>query len=217
MANRDAQIVCLEINDAYIRAGLLSNHARRSHHIWEQGWRSLGNLHLSSTCEFPAVVGRLSEIQALPGLTLPLSSAQRLLVGDQCQASGIRHLLEINHPVYMGIVRSWEDMFHLFDYTFQRLGIDPRADDYRISLSYSLSSYEDLPKIVQTMFERYAFSSVQFVHDAIASLYYTGLLTGLVVDVGKSFTHITPVCDGQTLPDFVKCINLAGRNVTECV
>ena len=117
----------------------------------------------------------------------------------------------------MGIVRSWEDMFHLFDYTFQRLGIDPRAVDYSIALSYSLSSRKDLPKIVQAMFELYAFSSVMVVNDAVACLYNTRLFTGLVVDVGKSYTHITPVHEGIPLLELVKCINLAGRNVTECV
>jgi actin-related protein 2 len=193
MAKRDSQIVCLEINDASISAGLV---------------------FAPIPTKFPAIVGRLLKTEARPGLTL--SSQQTLFVGDQCRDSEIRHLLEINHPVHMGIVRSWEDMFHLFDYTFQRLGIDPRAVDYSIALSYSLSSRKDLPKIVQTMFERYAFSSVMVVNDAVACLYNLGLLTGLVVDVGESFTHITPVYDGIVLSKFVKCINLAGRNVTEC-
>jgi actin-related protein 2 len=196
MAKRDSQIVCLEINDASISAGLV--------------------FAPIPTCKFPAIVGRLLKTEARPGLTL--SSQQTLFVGDQCRDSEIRHLLEINHPVQMGIVRSWEDMLHLFDYTFQRLGIDPRAVDYSIALSYSysLSSRKDLPKIVQTMFERYAFSSVMVVNDAVACLYDTGLLTGLVVDVGESFTHITPVYEGTVLSKFAKCINLAGRNVTEC-
>ena len=48
------------------------------------------------------------------------------MVGDE--ASKLRSMLEVNYPMENGIVRSWEDMIHLYDYTFgsQKLGIDPR-------------------------------------------------------------------------------------------
>lgn len=49
------------------------------------------------------------------------------MIGDE--ASQLRSMLEVNYPMENGIVRSWEDMIHLYDYTFgpQKLGIDPRG------------------------------------------------------------------------------------------
>ena len=48
------------------------------------------------------------------------------MVGDE--ASQLRSMLEVNYPMENGIVRNWEDMLHLYDYTFgpQKLNIDPK-------------------------------------------------------------------------------------------
>jgi len=48
------------------------------------------------------------------------------MIGDD--ASLLRSQLEVNYPIENGIVRNWEDMEHLWDYTFgpEKLNIDPR-------------------------------------------------------------------------------------------
>lgn len=48
------------------------------------------------------------------------------MVGDE--ASLLRSMLEVNYPMENGIVRNWEDMCHLWDYTFgpEKLNVDPR-------------------------------------------------------------------------------------------
>lgn len=47
------------------------------------------------------------------------------MVGDE--ASQLRSMLEVNYPMENGIVRNWEDMIHVWDYTFQeKLKEDPR-------------------------------------------------------------------------------------------
>ena len=49
---------------------------------------------------------------------------QELMVGDE--ASQLRQMLELTYPMDNGIVRSWEDMKHVWDYTFfEKLKIDP--------------------------------------------------------------------------------------------
>lgn len=47
------------------------------------------------------------------------------MIGDD--ASLLRTLLEVSYPMENGIVRSWDDMTHLFNYTFgpSKLNIDP--------------------------------------------------------------------------------------------
>lgn len=50
---------------------------------------------------------------------------QDLMVGDE--ASALRSLLELNYPMENGVVRNWEDMCHVWDYTFgsKKMDIDP--------------------------------------------------------------------------------------------
>jgi actin-related protein len=189
-------IVVLEINDRYVRAGFSPNHF--------------------PTFEIPAIVGRKLQSQAQGISQADQAPTQVILVGDKCQDSEIRHLLAITHPVHMGAVQSWEDMFHLLDYTFQRLGINNRINCHHISFSNFCSRESDLQNMVQAMFERYHFSSVYLADEAMVSLFSVGLLTGVVVDVGEAITRITPVFEGGMLLGRTKYLNLAGRNVTEC-
>ena len=46
-----------------------------------------------------------------------LYSPQDLMVGDE--ASQLRSMLEVNYPMENGIVRNWDDMLHVWDYTFK--------------------------------------------------------------------------------------------------
>ena len=58
------------------------------------------------------------------------------MVGDE--ASQLRHMLECNYPMDNGIVRSWEDMKHVWDYTFgsTKLNLDTKnCKVYNINIS----------------------------------------------------------------------------------
>ena len=47
------------------------------------------------------------------------------MVGDE--ASQLRSMLEVNYPMENGVVRNWEDMKSVWDYTFnEKLQEDPR-------------------------------------------------------------------------------------------
>lgn len=47
------------------------------------------------------------------------------MVGDE--ASQLRSMLEVNYPMENGIVRNWDDMLHLWDYTFnEKLKENPK-------------------------------------------------------------------------------------------
>jgi len=47
------------------------------------------------------------------------------MVGDE--ASQLRSMLEVNYPMENGVVRNWEDMKSVWDYTFnEKVKEDPR-------------------------------------------------------------------------------------------
>ena len=50
---------------------------------------------------------------------------QDLHVGDE--ASQLRSMLEVNYPMENGIVRNWDDMKHIWDFTFnEKFKVDPK-------------------------------------------------------------------------------------------
>lgn len=55
------------------------------------------------------------------------------------EASECRSMLEVSYPMENGMVRCWEDMLHLWDYTFgpDRLDIDPK--ECKVTLCSCLS------------------------------------------------------------------------------
>lgn len=55
------------------------------------------------------------------------------MVGDE--ASALRSLLEVNYPMENGVVRNWEDMCHVWDYTFgpKKMNLDPKDTKVIIS------------------------------------------------------------------------------------
>jgi len=113
-----------------------------------------------------------------------------------------------------GIVRNWEDMAYVWDYTFfERLKVNPQ--ECKIMLTEAVMNPQaNRKRMVETMFEKYGFDSVYVAVQAVLTLYAQGLLTGVVVDSGDGVTHIVPVYEGFSLPHLVRRLDVAGRDVT---
>nr|XP_023649025.1 actin-related protein 2 isoform X2 [Paramormyrops kingsleyae] len=136
-----------------------------------------------------------------------------LMMGEE--ASQLRSFLEVSYPMENGIVRCWEDMHHLWDYTFgpQRLNIHP--PECKILLTEPpMNPTKNRQKMVETMFEKYQFQGVYVAIQAVLTLYAQGLLTGVVVDSGDGVTHICPVYEGFSLPHLTRRLDIAGRDIT---
>merc|ERR1711935_692789 len=136
-----------------------------------------------------------------------------LMVGDE--ASKLRSMLEVNYPMENGMVRNWEDMLHVWDYTFgaEKLNIEP--DKCKILLTEPpLNPLRNREKMIEVMFEKYGFDSAYIAIQAVLTLYAQGLLTGVVVDSGDGVTHIVPVYEGYSLPHLTKRLDVAGRSIT---
>lgn len=55
------------------------------------------------------------------------------MVGEEC--TELRHLLDTNYPMENGIVKNWEDMGHLWDYTFgpDKMNIDAKVWNFMLT------------------------------------------------------------------------------------
>jgi actin-related protein 2 len=158
---------------------------------------------------FPSMVGRpvLRFEEKIENVQL-----KDIMVGDE--ASKLRTMLQITYPLDNGIIRNWEDMAYVWDYTFfEKLKIKPT--DCKIMLTEAVMNPQaNRKKMVETMFEKYGFDSCYVAVQAVLTLYAQGLLTGVVVDSGDGVTHIVPVYEGFSLPHLTRRLDVAGRDVT---
>jgi len=161
------------------------------------------------TSIFPSMVGRpiLRSEEKVEGIEI-----RDIMVGDM--AAKVRSMLQITYPLENGIIRNWEEMGYIWDYTFnEKLKIDP--SECKIMLTEPpLNPIANRKKMLEVMFETYGFKGCYVAIQAILTLYAQGLLGGVVVDSGDGVTHIVPVYEGFALPHIVKRLDVAGRDIT---
>lgn len=159
---------------------------------------------------FPSIIGRpvLRAEEKVQDLQL-----KDIMVGDEVTKA--RDFLETSYPITNGVVQKWDDMIHLYNYTFQqRLQIDP--SEHKIMLTEAaMNPKRNREKLVECMFETFGFDGVHCSIQAVLTLYAQGLLTGVVVDSGDGVTHIVPVYEGFALPQSIRRLDVAGRHLTE--
>ncbi|XP_057315033.1 actin-related protein 2 [Hydractinia symbiolongicarpus] len=137
-----------------------------------------------------------------------------LMVGDE--ASQLRSMLECSYPMDNGIVRNWEDMMHVWDYTFGETKLNVNPKECKVLLTEPpLNPSKNREKMVEVMFEKYGFDGVYIAIQAVLTLYAQGLLTGVVIDSGDGVTHICPVYEGFALPHLTRRLDIAGRDITK--
>lgn len=158
----------------------------------------------------PSMVGK----RCIDDLKPEVDAVKDMMVGDEAR----RHCRKqkMNYPVdNIGIVRSWEDMKHLWDYAFgeTKLNVDPKACKILLTEPpmYPMPTRE---KTIEIMFEDYQFEGVYIGLQPVLTLYARGLMTGVVIDCGDGSTYISPVYDGVLLPDHTKRLDIGGRDIT---
>lgn len=113
-----------------------------------------------------------------------------------------------------GIVKRWDDMQHLWDYTFfEKMRIDPTGRKILLT-EPPMNPLRNREQMAEVMFERYDFGGVYVAIQAVLALYAQGLSSGVVVDSGDGVTHIVPVYESTVLNHLTRRLDVAGRDVT---
>ncbi|KAH3680589.1 hypothetical protein WICPIJ_008209 [Wickerhamomyces pijperi] len=159
---------------------------------------------------FPSIVGRpilRAEERSLSDIEI-----KDIMCGDE--ASEVRSALQISYPMENGIIKNWEDMEHLWDYSFfERLQKDTTGQKVLLT-EPPMNPLKNREKMVDVMFEKYQFGGVYVAIQAVLALYAQGLSSGVVVDSGDGVTHIIPVYESVVLNHLTKRLDVAGRDVT---
>ena len=81
----------------------------------------------------------------------------------------------IEFTPFVGIVRNWDDMCHVWDYTFyNRMDINPK--ECKILLTEPpMNPINNRKKMFEMMFEKYGFHSVYIAIQAVLTLYAQGM------------------------------------------
>lgn len=67
----------------------------------------------------------------------------------------------------------------------------------------------------QLLFETFNVPALYTSIQAVLSLYASGRTTGVVLDAGDGVSHAVPVYEGFAMPNSIRRIDVAGRDVTE--
>ena len=160
--------------------------------------------------QFPSIVGRpilRTEEQTSGDLKL-----KDIMCGDEAAAA--RSMLQITYPMENGIIKRWDDMQHLWDYTLlEKMGLDTTGRKILLT-EPPMNPLKNRSQMCEVMFERYRFGGVYVAIQAVLALYAQGLSSGVVVDSGDGVTHIVPVYESTVLNHLTRRLDVAGRDVT---
>jgi len=94
------------------------------------------------------------------------------MVGDE--AAENRSYLQVTQPMEHGIVKNWEDMRHLWDYTFdEKLKVDTKGQKVLLT-EPPMNPKVNRQRMAEVMFEEYGFGGVYVAIQAVLTLYAQG-------------------------------------------
>ena len=104
---------------------------------------------------------------------LGTSQLRDIMVGDD--AAENRSFLQMTQPMEHGIVKNWEDMRHLWNYTFQeKLQVDTRGQKVLLT-EPPMNPKVNRQKMAEIMFEEYEFGGIYVAIQAVLTLYAQGM------------------------------------------
>jgi len=96
------------------------------------------------------------------------------MVGDE--AAENRSYLQMTQPMEHGIVKNWEDMRHLWNYTFdEKLKVDTKGMKVLLT-EPPMNPKVNRQRMAEVMFEEYGFGGVYVAIQAVLTLYAQGEL-----------------------------------------
>ena len=160
------------------------------------------------SCYFPSFVGRPKHPRVMAG-----GLEGDVFIGQKAQE--LRGLLKIRYPLEHGIVTDWDDMEKIWHYVYEN-ELKTLPEEHPVLLTEPpLNPRKNRDTAAQIMFETFNVPALYTSIQAVLSLYASGRTTGVVLDSGDGVSHAVPVFEGFAIPNSIRRIDVAGRDVTE--
>lgn len=159
-------------------------------------------------CVFPSIVGHPKHVRIMAGAV-----EGDTFIGKR--AEELRGLLRVNYPMSHGTITDWDDMESIWRHLYSdELKVLPEEHPVLLTEApFSPSSMRE--QAAQIFFETFNVPSFLTSIQAVLSLYASGRTTGIVLDCGDGVTHAVPIYEGFSMPNAVRRVDIAGRDVTE--
>ncbi|KAJ3787975.1 actin-related protein [Lentinula aff. detonsa] len=159
-------------------------------------------------CFFPSFVGRPKHVRVLAG-----ALEGDVFIGQRAQE--FRGLLKIKYPMEHGIVTDWDDMERIWSWVYaEELGT--LSEEHPVLLTEApLNPRSNRDIAAQIFFDTFNVPALYTSVQAVLSLYSSGRTTGIVLDSGDGVTHAVPVYEGFSMPNAIRRVDVAGRDVTD--
>ncbi|KAL8989275.1 MAG: hypothetical protein Q9177_001805 [Variospora cf. flavescens] len=159
-------------------------------------------------CYFPSYVGRPKHVRVLAG-----ALEGDVFIGRRAQE--LRGLLKVRYPLEHGIVTDWEDMERIWQFVYTE-ELKTLSEEHPVLLTEPpLNPRSNRDTAAQLLFETFNVPAIYTSIQAVLSLYASGRTTGVVLDAGDGVSHAVPVYEGFAMPNSIRRIDVAGRDVTE--
>ncbi|GAD95612.1 actin [Paecilomyces variotii No. 5] len=160
------------------------------------------------SCYFPSFVGRPKHPRVMAG-----GLEGDVFIGQRAQE--LRGLLKIRYPLEHGIVTDWDDMEKIWHHVYES-ELKTLPEEHPVLLTEPpLNPRKNRDIAAQIMFETFNIPALYTSIQAVLSLYASGRTTGVVLDSGDGVSHAVPVYEGFAVPNSIRRIDVAGRDVTE--
>jgi len=156
---------------------------------------------------FPSVVG----IPNQKGKDDGLDSDQKFYAEEAEQKKG---LLTFKYPIKHGVIRDWELMENLWEYTFRSLQVQTSSHPVLLS-EPPLNPKRNRERTLQVMFETFGVPCLYIGVQAVLTLYSCGRTTGCGLDSGEGVTYTVPIYGGYAISHAVQRTDYAGESLTE--
>ncbi|KAF8309251.1 actin-related protein [Clavulina sp. PMI_390] len=157
---------------------------------------------------FPSYVGRPKHVRVMAG-----ALEGDFFIGRRAQ--DYRGLLKIRYPMEHGIVTNWEDMEKIWGHVYQE-ELKILSEDHPVLLTEApLNPRSNRENAAQIFFETFNVPALHTSVQAVLSLYASGRVTGVVLDSGDGVTHAVPIFEGFSMPNAIRRVDIAGRDVTQ--
>lgn len=125
--------------------------------------------------QYPSIVGRPILRTEEKGAGESDLVIKDIMCGDEAAAA--RTMLQISYPMENGIVKKWDDMQHLWDYTFnEKMKVDTTGRKILLT-EPPMNPLKNREQMCEVMFDRYGFGGVYVAIQAVLALYAQGTLS----------------------------------------